>query len=221
LARVFLRSADRGEPIAARSQLRIRRRQKARPCVLSFQVRALVAEVKRFYSPKGSIVGPLMKIRRARIADAEAACDVIRRSIIRLCRSDHQDEPAALEVWLANKTPEQIRGWIRLRENNFFVAVDEDEIVSVGCVTNEGEIMLNYVSPSARFRGVSKAMLAKLEETARRRGAESCTLRSTDTARRFYLAAGYTEETRPGEPTSPNADHFMSKPLRRRKGKTT
>lgn len=162
-----------------------------------------------------------MEIRRARIADAEAACDVIRRSIIRLCGPDHHDNPAAIEVWLANKTPEQIRAWIRLRDNNFFVAADEGEIVSVGCVTNEGEIMLNYVSPSARFRGVSKAMLAKLEATARRRGAKVSTLRSTETARRFYLSAGYTEETRPGEPSNANSDHFMSKPLPRRKRKTT
>ena len=63
----------------------------------------------------------------------------------------------------------------------------------VGCVTDAGEITLNYVSPDARFRGVSRALLGALEARAVARGNTRCTLTSTETARRFYHAVGYTE----------------------------
>ena len=49
------------------------------------------------------------------------------------------------------------------------------------------------MSPAARFRGVSKALLQQLEATALELGNTSCVLTSTATARQFYLAAGYKE----------------------------
>jgi GNAT superfamily N-acetyltransferase len=71
------------------------------------------------------------------------------------------------------------------------VVVDGDPIVAVGMVTDGGEIILNYVSPDARFRGVSRTLLAALETRAAERGAERCQLESTETAHRFYRANGY------------------------------
>jgi GNAT superfamily N-acetyltransferase len=138
-----------------------------------------------------------MEIRRARISEAEAICDIHRRSIIELCEADHHGDPAILEAWLASKTPENYKLWIERPENNLLVAVEGDTILAVACVTNAGDITVNYVSPDARFRGVSKAMLAAMEETARERGAETCTLVSTQTARQFYLDAGYIERGPP------------------------
>jgi GNAT superfamily N-acetyltransferase len=71
----------------------------------------------------------------------------------------------------------------------------------------------NYVSPDARFRGVSRAMLAALEARAMERGNARCTLVSTETARRLYLSAGYTEDG-PGQRKQGSAGSFpMSKPL--------
>jgi GNAT superfamily N-acetyltransferase len=135
-----------------------------------------------------------MEIRRARLSDAEAACAVHRRSIIELCVADHGDDPAILSAWLESKTPENYRTWIARADNNLFVATEADVILAIGCVTDAGEISLNYVSPDARFRGISTAMLAQLEATAKARGAAACSLISTGTARRFYLAAGYVED---------------------------
>jgi GNAT superfamily N-acetyltransferase len=57
----------------------------------------------------------------------------------------------------------------------------------VGCVIDAGEIVLNYVSPGARFRGVSSALLEALERRAMAWGHQKCTLQSTETARRFYI----------------------------------
>jgi hypothetical protein len=49
---------------------------------------------------------PAVESRRARVEDAAAACDVMRRSITELCLADHANDPTILEAWLANKTPD-------------------------------------------------------------------------------------------------------------------
>jgi len=123
--------------------------------------------------------------------DAAAICDVLRRSIVELCTADHQDDPAVLARWLANKTPESVGTWIANPVNRLLVAVIGESIVATGCVTTTGEIILNYVSPDTRFRGVSRALMRALETQARQDGNTTCRLDSTVTALRFYLSAGY------------------------------
>lgn len=132
-----------------------------------------------------------MIIRPARAEDAEAACLVLRRSIIELCVADHGNDATILAGWLANKTPEHVRTWISNPDNVVMVAEEDGAILGVGAVARSGEITLNYVSPDARFRGVSKAMLARLEAQASAFGQTHCVLTSTSTARRLYEAAGY------------------------------
>ncbi|WP_320109670.1 GNAT family N-acetyltransferase [Rhodopseudomonas sp. P2A-2r] len=117
----------------------------------------------------------------------------MRRSIAELCSADHQDDPEILRRWLANKTPQHWAEWLAYEANTVFVAVDDETVLAVGVVKNDGEITCNYVSPDALFKGVSKAMLAQLEATARGFGHDSCNLVSTETARRFYLACGYEQ----------------------------
>ena len=134
-----------------------------------------------------------MKIRIAASEDAAAACETMRRSIAELCIADHRNDPTILERWLSNKTPETFKSWIR-PGNSLLVAAENDNILAVGNVTDAGEITLNYVSPDARFRGVSTALLGALEKRAMERGNRRCTLISTETARRFYLARGYSED---------------------------
>ena len=80
-----------------------------------------------------------------------------------------------------------------MSENSILDAIDSNDILAVGCVIDDGEITLNYVSPDARFRGVSTALLAALEKRAIECGNEVCRLKSTETARRFYLVRGYSE----------------------------
>ncbi|CAN5514682.1 hypothetical protein BH11PSE4_BH11PSE4_30550 [soil metagenome] len=140
-----------------------------------------------------------MLIRRACIEDAASACAAMRRSITELCGADHHDDPAILGPWLANKTPHHWAEWLGYEPNTVLVAVNDDTVLSVGVVRHDGEITCNYVSPDARFKGVSKAMLAQLEATARASGNDSCNLQSTETARRFYLACGYEQVGLPQE----------------------
>jgi GNAT superfamily N-acetyltransferase len=78
-----------------------------------------------------------------------------------------------------------------------------------------GEILLNYVSPDARFRGASAALLAAMEARAVERGATRCTLTSTETARRFYRARGYEEIGPPSGKFGMDSGYPMSKALPR------
>jgi GNAT superfamily N-acetyltransferase len=138
-----------------------------------------------------------MDIRPARSADAAEVCQVLRQSIAELCDADHHNDPAILNRWLANKTPEIVATWIDDPEGHMFVALENGAIVGVASMNAAGEITLNYVSPDARFRGVSKALLARLETEAAELGHMHCTLTSTVTAQRLYVSAGYLEDGRP------------------------
>ncbi len=145
-----------------------------------------------------------MEIRDAVIEDAHAVCEVRRRSISELCADDHRNDPEILNKWLSNKTPQHFAAWILQSDNSVLVAVEGDTIIAVGAVTDQGEITSNYVSPDARFRGVSRALMGALEARALERGNQRCHLISTETARRFYQSLGYVE-TGP-----PDCKHDMS-----------
>jgi GNAT superfamily N-acetyltransferase len=154
-----------------------------------------------------------MQIREATADDAAEACQVLRRSITELCNADHRDDPAALEDWLSNKTPANVGAWIVRADNHVFVAMQGSAIVAVGAVTSSGEITLNYVSPDARFAGVSKALLNRLEAKALELGHTTCSLTSTETARRFYLSAGYKQQSSSRNLLAPSSSYLMSKRL--------
>ena len=108
-----------------------------------------------------------MHIRRAKTDDA-AACAVLRRSITELCRADHGGDAILLGKWLSNKTVENLTRWIM--QTHFVVAEERETILGVAAMNASGKITLNYVSPEARFRGVSKALVQQLESKARALG---------------------------------------------------
>ncbi len=145
---------------------------------------------------EASTVGPI--IRPAAPDDADAICTVLRASILELCHADHRGDPEILGAWLANKTPETVSRWLANPETVILVAVEGPRLAAAGCVTRSGEVVLNYVAPDARFRGVSSAMLAALEAQARAQENEVCRLDSTTTAHRFYRSRGYRDTGPPG-----------------------
>jgi GNAT superfamily N-acetyltransferase len=132
-------------------------------------------------------------VRDALPKDAEPGSGVIRRSITELCFADHKNDPAHLNEWLRNKTPDHFRAWMTQADNSLLVAVGDASILGVGAVTDAGQINLLYVSPDARFCGISKALLLALEQRAASRGCTMCMLRSSETARRFYFSRGYVD----------------------------
>lgn len=152
-----------------------------------------------------------MKIRDATAADAAAACEVLRASISELCAADHHDDPEILKRWLANKTPDNLAAWIADPDASMLLAVEGDVVLAVGAVRHDGEITLNYVSPAARFRGASSALLAALEARAKERGNTHCKLLSTETAHRFYLNRGYVGRGEPQHKFGTSSSYPMSK----------
>ena len=154
-----------------------------------------------------------MEIRAANEDDAVEACRILRRSITELCQADHDDDPAVVANWLQNKTPENVRSWISHPASYVVVATDTMRIIGVGAITSSSEITLNYVSPDARFQGISKAILQRLEARAREQGNTTCTLTSTETAYRFYQSGGYVQHGPPAAGIGRGSSYRMVKHL--------
>lgn len=152
--------------------------------------------------------------------DATDACIVLRRSIAELCEADHRNDPSILARWLGNKTHGNFFAWVDQSDNSVLVAVEDKHILAIGSVTDAGTIGLNYVSPDARFQGVSRALLWALEMRAAEKGNSRCILTSTETARRFYLSNGYVEYGPPVGGFGTTSGYPMTKALPNLIGKT-
>ena len=135
----------------------------------------------------------MISIREAEEGDAEACSQVLCASIRELCVADHHRDADLVAQWTANKTPERIVRWVADPHVTLFLAEHDGAPAGVGGVSENGEILLNYVAPLCRFRGVSRAMLAHMEQTLRERGVRMARLTSTETAHRFYRSAGWTD----------------------------
>lgn len=151
--------------------------------------------------------------RRAVPSDAVTACDVVRRSIIELCYDDHRRDPTSLASWLANKTPVNFERWIGSREHVALVAERDDELVGFGLLSLGGSIALLYVSPDARFSGVSKLLLSALEDAAIAAGIRELKLESSATAFSFYKRRGYSSTGPPSRAFGITMGYPMSRQM--------
>jgi len=136
----------------------------------------------------------MIQIRQAKEGDASGAINTIRQSIAELCVLDHQNDPTKINGWLGNKTVESWHKWIVRDDAIVLVAERDRKIIGVGMAAFSGDILLNYVHPVARFCGVSKAVLAGLEEVLRSRSVQYCRVKSTITARLLYETCGFRPE---------------------------
>lgn len=131
-------------------------------------------------------------MRLASVEDAAVVTDVLRRSISQLCVHDHQNDAESLALWLKNKTVPTVRTWFESPQLFCVVACIDGVVCGAAALSAEGEVLLCYVDPGARFQGVSAAMLLALESEAQNRRLAEVRLSSTITAKRFYQARGYT-----------------------------
>ena len=134
-----------------------------------------------------------LEIRIAASSDAEAACNVLRRSITECCELDHKNDPAILEAWLGNKTPQMVASWFSSPTNFSLIAVSEGEVVGVALLTGAGKLALCYLLPEARGHGVGQALLARMEEQACGWGVKALQLHSTATGHAFFARRGYVD----------------------------
>jgi GNAT superfamily N-acetyltransferase len=137
-------------------------------------------------------------VRAAVPLDAQAAVEVVRRSIVELCVPDHRNDAETLAQWLGNKTIEQFVAWFASERHYCAVAEDDSGICAVGLVENDGEIQLCYVLPGRQMKGFGTAILASLEAQAKRWGLTRVRLKSTGPARAFYERHGYRSAGEPG-----------------------
>jgi GNAT superfamily N-acetyltransferase len=133
----------------------------------------------------------MISVRPAEKRDADAAIEVVRRSINELCVTDHHNDKRTLATWLANKTSQNFLTWLSNTDNFCVVAESSDRLVGVGVLNRKGEILLLYLAPGAQRQGIGKMVHDALEEKAARWGLTSLHLDSTALACRFYEAAGY------------------------------
>lgn len=131
----------------------------------------------------------MIAVRVAVPADAPAMSAVLIASITELCQLDHRNDPALLQGWRENKSPERIAGWFASPASTLLVAERDGEVAGVGgYFASDRIVSLNYVSPHHRFAGVSIALLAAIEAGL---GPGEASLESTQTARRFYESRGW------------------------------
>jgi hypothetical protein len=100
--------------------------------------------------------------------DAEAACQVMRRSIAELCFAHHRNDPRSFAAVARKQNSEFFMSWLNQPDNSLLVAVEDGKILAVGSIINAGKITLNYVSPDARFRGSVEACSEHLKPELRR-----------------------------------------------------
>jgi GNAT superfamily N-acetyltransferase len=157
---------------------------------------------------------PAVVVRTATMIDAPCIAALLRASIVQLCAADHDYRDAPLREWLANKTTPIVETWVSNPSNVMLVAEVGNTMAGVGCLRTDGYIALNYVSPDHRFLGVSKAMLAALEDQARGLALTMVRLESTKTAIKFYRASGFddagTPITKNGLPAYPMIKHLQA-----------
>lgn len=135
----------------------------------------------------------MITVRRAVAADIGAMSEVLIASITELCGLDHKNDPAAMAAWTANKTPEGVRRILENPNVQMFVAEHDGVLAAVGCIQGGNEIGLNYVHPTHRFRGISRALLKAMEQALREAGVTEVRLNSTQTAHDFYRANGWED----------------------------
>lgn len=132
-----------------------------------------------------------IRVRQAEQEDADAAVDVVRRSITELCGADHRGDEGALARWLANKTPETFRSWVSNPDNFCVVAAAGGDLFGVGLLRRSGQVVLVYLAPGSQRKGIGRSIHAALEAKAVQWGLPLLQLESTADARHFYEALGY------------------------------
>jgi len=133
----------------------------------------------------------MFAVRPAERRDAEAAVDVVRRSITESCTADHRGDADTLAKWLSNKTVQHFVSWLANEDNYCVIAEVRGLLSGVGLLQRSGEIVLFYLDPSAQRQGIGKAIHSALEEKAKTWGLPKLKLDSTLLACPFYESLGY------------------------------
>lgn len=127
-------------------------------------------------------------IRAAQIQDISEILNVVHDSI-RSCIKDHHRHESTIQIWLENKTQSNLIMWMHY--NDSWVYVLNHHVVGFIMVSDQGRILLNYISSAEQHRGIGKALLATVVEHLKRKNIRQISLESTHTALTFYQKYGF------------------------------
>jgi len=130
-----------------------------------------------------------MEIRRYELGEEVAIwCVYFAATRESIARDYHPD---LIERWAPNDR--DMNDWAeRLRHKNPFVAVVEAQIIGMAEIEADGFIDNFYVHPRWQGRGTGKALLARLQCEAIKRGASLIFADVSVTAKPFFLSQGFT-----------------------------
>jgi putative acetyltransferase len=132
---------------------------------------------------------PLVGIRRAEPADAEAIWATHRAAVLGLTAPEYT--PDQIAAWL-DVTPDDFRAAMQERGEVFFVAEASGEVVGFAAVRGD-EARSVYVRPDAVRRGIGTRLLDAVEREVRASGGAFVGCEASLNAVPFYLANGYVE----------------------------
>ncbi len=123
-------------------------------------------------------------------ADDLVAIHRIHRSAALGPDSMHRDD-SGVKKWLSGRTPDSYRA--EMDSCDFVVAEENSVVVGFGAIDiGNGEITSVYVEPAFTRKGIGRAIVGTLEQTARRAGLGSVTLQAAGGALDFYEKIGYS-----------------------------
>ena len=128
-----------------------------------------------------------MKIRRARMDDAEQICSLHKASIRQLCSTCYS--PEQIEAWSGALEPKHY--WQAIEMFDFFVAEEELVVGFLFLSMDKAEVNALYLDPAVVGRGIGRQMLDYAEDLARQQSVTEMQLKSTLNAVGFYEACGY------------------------------
>ena len=95
-------------------------------------------------------------IRAAQLQDISEILDVVHDSI-RSCIKDHHRHESTIQIWLENKTQSNLIMWMHY--NDSWVYVLNQHVVGFIMVSDQGRILLNYISSAEQQRGIGKSFI--------------------------------------------------------------
>lgn len=131
-------------------------------------------------------------IREMRDEDARSFLEVHHAAVRRIAVRDYP--PEVIEAWAPLPiTQAAVEAVIANPEDEVrFVAERDGHIIGLAClIIANNELRACYVAPEAARTGVGKALLMKIEETARNAGVKHLYADSSLSAEQFYRSQGY------------------------------
>ena len=127
-------------------------------------------------------------------------------SIRALCTPDHGDDEATIISWIG--ADDKFDRLIAQDELTLIVVEIDDQLAGLGGMSGD-RILLNYVHPEFRAKGISKTVMQALESRMVAQGTLVGYLDSTVTALPFYEKLGW----RKAGPADPDTGQPMCKDL--------